>query len=66
MRSVAESIAPAIPRIAGFRASIAPSIPQVIPLLTGQEENVRSSAVNSLAKLSDQGKISNFPTWRHS
>lgn len=29
MRSVAESIAPAIPRIAGFRASIAPSIPQV-------------------------------------
>jgi len=47
-----------------FRVPIIPVIPQVISLLNDSDWEVRREAVDSLAKLSEQGnKITNFIIW---
>jgi len=45
---------------AEFRAFIATAIPQVITLLNDRDWEIHREAIDSLAKLSQQGKITNF------
>ena len=49
---------------AEFRESIRPAIPQIIPLLSDSDFDVRKVGADALVKLSEQGefKISNFLT----
>lgn len=48
--------------VAEFRESIRPAIPRLITLLDSWEElDIRKVVANSLLKLSEHGKISDFP-----
>ena len=46
-----------------FRESIRPAIPQIIAFLNHGDLNDRTTGADALAKLSEQGKVSNFLTW---
>ena len=43
--------------VAEFRESISPAIPEIIPLLSHSDLNVRRVAADALSKLSEQGKV---------
>ena len=49
--------------VAEFRKSIKSAIPQMITLLKIEDSDVRKVVANALAKLSEQGKVSNYLTW---
>ena len=43
--------------VAEFRESISPAIPEIIPLLSHSDLNVRRVAADALSKLSEQKKV---------
>ena len=48
--------------VAEFRESIKRAIPQIVSILSNGERNLRIAGANALSKLSEQGKVSKFPT----
>lgn len=48
--------------VAPYRASVRPAIPEIIGFLVDTDKDVRKMGVDALAKLSEQGEVSNFPT----
>ena len=49
--------------VAEFRESVKPAIPQMIALLgSWKESDIFKAVANALSKLSEHGKITNFPT----
>jgi len=46
--------------LADFRESIRPAIPQIIALLSDNTSYVRKAGADALAKLSEQGNVSNI------
>ena len=48
--------------VVAFRESIMHAVPKIIALLSGSELNVRRAGVDALARLSEQGMVSNFLT----
>ena len=48
--------------VAELRESIRPAIPKIITLIGDGDRNVRIACADALSKLSEQGKVSKFPT----
>jgi len=48
--------------VAEFRESIRLTIPQIIAFLRQNDWYIRKGSADALAKLSEQGKVSNLPT----
>ena len=48
--------------VAEFRESIRAAIPQIVTLLRPWKSDFCETGANTLAKLSEQGKVSNFLT----
>jgi HEAT repeat protein len=49
--------------VAAYQESIGPAVPQIIALLSHNNEDVRSAGADAFEKLSEQGKICNVLVW---